>query len=308
MRMLGDFLVVLGQVATLFLMMAVGFVLVKIGKMSEETTSQMSFLLLYVVCPCIILESMQADLTQGLLSSLGKCLLAFCLLYGISILLTIPMFPSRDSQTRPVLHFGMIFANSGFMGIPLVEAVIGPDAVIFASVNLVVFMLFQWTYGVILMGGKASFRKIILSPSILAILAGAVLMFTGLRLPSPVNTAISFLADLNTPLAMVVIGALMARANIPDTFRHYRLFEASAVRLILIPAIALVVLIPFHLDPVIYTTVVLLSATPSAGATSILAVQFHRNATAASQLVTLSTLLSIVTLPVFALIARTVSA
>lgn len=302
--MLEDFLVVTGQVGTLFLLMGVGFLLTKLGKISAHTRGQMSFLLLYVIAPCLVVETLQVELTPSLLILLGEALLAFLASYLIFIPIAHFMFPSRDADTRPVLQFGIIFANTGFMGFPLVEAVAGPDALIFAAVSTIVFNLLQWSYGITLMGGKASARSLLVNPGTISIAIGLVLLFSGLRLPGAVNSAVSFLADMNTPLAMLVIGSQMAHANIRETFRKHRLFEASLLRLALLPALMAVVLLPFHLDPLLYTAVVILSAAPSAGVTSIFAEQFGRNTASAAQLVALSTLLSILTLPLFAVAAR----
>ena len=304
--MLGDLLVVVGQVGTLFLLMGVGFLLTRLGKISADTRGQMSFLLLYVIAPCLVIETLQVDLTPELLVLLGKALLAFLASHLIFILLSRPTFPSRDADTRPVLQFGIIFANTGFMGYPLVEAVAGPDALIFAAVSTVVFN--QWSYGIVLMGGKASARSMLVNPGTISIAVGAALLFSGLRLPGAVNHAVSFLADMNTPLAMVVIGSQMAHANLRETFRRHRLFEASCLRLVVLPAIVAVVLLPFGLDPLLYISVVILSAAPSAGVTSIFAERFGRNTVAGAQLVALSTLLSIITLPLFAVAARLLSA
>lgn len=306
--MLEDFLVVVGQVGTLFLLMGVGFLLTRLGKITAETRGQMSFLLLYAVAPCLVVETLQVELTHELLVLLGKAVLAFLVSYLIFIPVSRPMFPSRDADTRPVLQFGIIFANTGFMGFPLVEAVAGPDALIFAAVSTMVFNLLQWSYGVVLMGGKASPRSMLVNPGTISIAIGLALLFSGLRLPGAVNNAVSFLADMNTPLAMVVIGSQMAHANLRETFRRHRLFEASCLRLVVLPAIVAVVLLPFGLDPLLYISVVILSAAPSAGVTSIFAERFGRNTVAGAQLVALSTLLSIITLPLFAVAARLLSA
>ena len=306
--MLGDFLVGVGQVGTLFLLMGVGFLLTRLGKITAETRGQMSFLLLYIVAPCLVVETLQVELTHELLVLLGKAVLAFLVSYLIFIPVSRPMFPSRDADTRPVLQFGIIFANTGFMGFPLVEAVAGPDALIFAAVSTMVFNLLQWSYGVVLMGGKASPRSMLVNPGTISIAIGLALLFSGLRLPGAVNNAVSFLADMNTPLAMVVIGSQMAHANLRETFRRHRLFEASCLRLVVLPAIVAVVLLPFGLDPLLYISVVILSAAPSAGVTSIFAERFGRNTVAGAQLVALSTLLSIITLPLFAVAARLLSA
>ena len=302
--MLGDLLVVVGQVGTLFLLMGVGFLLTRLGKISADTRGQMSFLLLYVIAPCLVIETLQVDLTPELLVLLGKALLAFLASHLIFILLSRPTFPSRDADTRPVLQFGIIFANTGFMGYPLVEAVAGPDALIFAAVSTVVFNLVQWSYGIVLMGGKASARSMLVNPGTISIAVGAALLFSGLRLPVAVNHAVSFLADMNTPLAMVVIGAQLAAADLPAVFRQPRLYLAAGLRLAAIPLLTALLLLPLRLSGGFYCAMVLLSAVPTAGITSLFAQRFGRDTVLAGQLITLSTLLSIVTLPLFSVLAQ----
>ena len=103
---------------------------------------------------------------------------------------------------------------------------------------------------------------------------------------------------------MVVIGAQMAQTNLGAIFRSARLYLAGAVRLIVFPALVLLLLLPMKLDPMMYAAYVILAATPTAGATSIFAQRFQRDTAAAAQLVTLTTLLCILTLPCFAALAQ----
>ena len=304
--MQAHFLVVLGQVATLFLLMGVGFLLTKIGWLTKAGTAEMTTVLLYVVTPCIIVDSLQKDWDPALLHTLAIGTAAVLLVYLLNIPLSTRFFHRREPELRAPLQFGCIYGNVGFMGLPLAAAVLGEDALIFAVVTVVVFNLFTWTHGILIMGGRAAFsaRKLFLNPGVIATAIGLPLFLLRIRLPGPVGTAVSFLGDLNTPLAMIVIGAQMARADLLTTFRNKTLYAACGIKLIFIPLLSAAILLPFRLDPVFYTCSVILTAVPTAGVTSIFAEKFDRSPVTTAQLVTLSTLLSIATLPVLAVAAR----
>lgn len=303
------FLVVLGQVMTLFLLMGVGFGLTKLGWLTQAGTSEMTTVLLYVVTPCIIIDSLQTTWDPELLHTLTLGTAAVIGLYVLDIPLSLLFFRKRPPQLQAPLRFGSIYGNTGFMGLPLVAAVLGDDALIFAVATLIIFNVFTWTHGILLMGGRAAFsaKKLFLNPGVIAVAIGLPLFLTGLRLPGPVYTAVGFLGDLNTPLAMVLIGSQMARADLLATFRAGNLYAASFIKLILIPLLSALLLLPLGLDPVFYTATVILTAAPTAGTTSIFAERFDRSPVQTAQLVTLSTLLSIVTLPLMAVLAQGLS-
>ena len=305
--MLSNLLIVAGQVATLFLMMGVGFVLAKRGWFSEEAVSHATHLLIYVVGCCIIIGQLQVEATAQMVRAMGFSALAMAVTYIIGLPLVQLMFRREPSDTRVVRRFGMVFPNSSFMGLPLLVSVLGEEALIFGVIAMLIFALFQWTYGAMSMGGKLSLKRAFINPGMLSMAAGLILFATGLRLPGPVNSAMDFMADLNTPLAMIVIGAQMARADILNVFRKPRLYLTAAVKLAAVPAVTAVVLWFLPLEPMAYCACVVLSACPTAGTTAMFAQMFKRDVETAAQMVTLSTLLSILTLPVFAVIAKTLA-
>ncbi len=296
----------LGQVITLFLLVGVGFAMGRMKKFSAVTTSEMSVLLLYVVCSCISINTFQTDWDMALLYTLGVGTLALAACYVIYIILVQLFFREEERDLQAPLRFGAMYGNCGFMGLPLVKAVLGEEALIFAMISVAMFSLMSWTHGVVLMNGRGSFslKKAIINPGVLATAFGLALMLTGIRLPGPVNNAVAAIGELNTPLAMMVIGAQMARGNLLHTFQEPKLYLASGIKLILIPVITAAVLYPLHLDPEFYMTTVILAATPTGGTTSMFAERFGRNTERSAQLVTLSTLLSVFTLPVAAVLAE----
>lgn len=299
-----DFFVVAGSVVSLFLMMAVGFVLTRRGILEQSALSQLSQLLLKVVAPCIVISSLQTDFSPELLTRIGMTLLALVLLYAAYALLVRFLFSKQPEDSRCSLRFGVMFGNVGFMGLPLATAALGQEAVIYCAVNLALFNAANWTYGVHLMGQPVSPRRALLNPGVLGALAGCALFLLRIRLPGPVLSAVEYMGDLNTPLAMVVIGGQMAAADLPATFRNRKLYWAAALKLIVIPLLSLLLLLPFRSDGMLFLTLAILAGCPTAGATSMFAQLFQKDTATAAQLVTLSTLLSVVTLPLMALIAR----
>ncbi len=308
--MVERFFVVLGQVITLFLLMGVGFGLGRAGKISGHGTTEFSTLLLYVVTPCIIIDSFQTDYDPALLQTLGMGVACQCVCYGLYAVIVSFFFRRDPQELRAPMRFGAMYGNTGFMGLPLIQAIMGDEAVIFAVVALVVFNLWTWSHGLIMMSGRdqVSLRKMLINPGMLGLLGGLPLFLTRTTLPGPLYSAVGFVGSVNTPLAMIVIGAQMARADLGSTFRDRKLYGASAVKLLLIPIFTALVMLPFRGNHMLYVAAVILSGAPTAGVTSMFAEKFNKSPERTAQLVSFSTLLSIFTLPLIAVMAETIAA
>lgn len=308
--MLEYFLTVIAQVITLFLLMAVGYVLGRLGRLNSEGCAQLTFLLLYVVMPCVVLDIMQVHPDAQLLLEMGESLVLTVGLYLCFSAMALLLGRKADPAARASLRFGAVYGNVGFMGLPLAEAVLGSESQIYVVVTLVVFNVYSWIHGVLVMGGRRALspRRAILNPGTIALVLGLPFLLLGLRLPGSLSTAVGYIADLNTPLAMIVIGAQMSAMDLPATLRQARLYTVSLVRLVVMPVFAALVLLPFHLSPLLYCTMVILSGAPAAGTTSMFAQRFGQDTAVAAQMVSLSTLLSVVTLPLVAVLAQQLSA
>ncbi|MCI9263594.1 MAG: AEC family transporter [Oscillospiraceae bacterium] len=308
--MVERFFVVLGQVMTLFLLMGVGFGLGRVGKISGHGTTEFSALLLYVVTPCIIIDSFQTDYDPALLQTLGMGVACQCVCYGLYAVIVSFFFRRDPQELRAPMRFGAMYGNTGFMGLPLIQAIMGDEAVIFAVVALVVFNLWTWSHGLIMMSGRdqVSLRKMLINPGMLGLLGGLPLFLTRTTLPGPLYSAVGFVGSVNTPLAMIVIGAQMARADLGSTFRDKKLYGASAIKLLLIPIFTALVMLPFRGNHMLYVAAVILSGAPTAGVTSMFAEKFNKSPERTAQLVSFSTLLSIFTLPLIAVMAETIAA
>ena len=304
--MLESLFVVGGSVLTLFLLMSVGFLFGRMGLLSGDTLSQVSRILLYVVTPCIMLTSFEVERTAENQAQLLAALAAMAGLYVAYMLLSQVLFPRAGEAHQGIMRFAAVYGNAGFMGLPLIQSVMGDEAMMVAVVGLGIFNAVSWTQGRALIGGRKelSLKKLALNPGIIGVVGGLLLYFTGWRFPGPLDSAVAYLGSLNTPLAMVVIGGQMAQADLVKVFSTRKLYLVSAVKLLAVPMLTALALLPFRPDPVIYVAAVILAGCPTAGATSLFAQSMGKDAALAAQQVTLSTLLCVVTLPVMASLAQ----
>ena len=306
-NVISDLLTVCGQVITLFLMMGVGYVLAKKGWFTEETTSQCTHILLYVVTSCIIILQLQIEASVDVVRSMLLSAVGMAAPFVIMLPVVQLLFRKERPETRIVQRFGMVYANTSFMGLPLLAGILGENALLYGVISMMIFTLFQWTHGAVTMGGTCSLKRMLINPGMISMAIGLILFVFGLRIPAPIYKAMDFMTDMNSPLAMVVIGSQVARADLKSVVRNPKLYLAAAIKLIAVPAVVSVVILPLHLEPVSYCACVVMAACPTAGTTSMFAQMFHRDTKTAAQLVTLSTLLSVITLPVFAVLARSIA-
>ena len=304
--MLQQLQVVGGSVLTLFLLMSVGFFFGKRETLTNEVLSRLSAVLLSAVIPATMIASFQVERTAGTDRQLLISFAALTGTYALYMLGSGLLFRGQAEAHRGILRFASIYGNVGFMGLPLIQSTLGGPATMTAAVSLVLFNVVTFTHGIFLIGGKGSMsaKKIVLNPGTLGFLAAIALYLTGWRLPGPVNSAVSYLGSLNTPLPMLIIGGQMAHTDLRLVLREKRLYAASAIKLVGLPVLTALVLLPFRLDPVIYTTLVILSGCPTAGVTSVFSQNMGRDAGLAARQITLSTLLCIITLPLAAVLAQ----
>lgn len=302
-------LMVSSQVGTMFLMMAAGFVLAKRGLITQAALPQMTNLLLTAVLPCMLVDAMQIERTPALLGAMGYAALLAVGLYVLYCLLSVPLFRRQDPATGKALRFGTLYGNVGFMGLPLIQLVLGEQAMVYGVINLMVFNAFNWSQGVVLIGGRkqVSLKQAVLNPGILGTIMALILFLCGIILPPMAGNAVRFLGSMNTPLAMVIIGVQMAYADWRAVFRSPAILAACGLKLVAMPLLTALVLYPFHPEPGLYCTLVLLAGVPTASITAMFAQRYGRDVSTSAQLVTVSTLLSILTLPCCGVLAALLS-
>ncbi|MBQ6796610.1 MAG: AEC family transporter [Clostridia bacterium] len=303
----GSVLTVGSQVLALFVMMAFGFVMYKTKLVDKKGIDQMTDVLLWTVTPCLLIETFYGCRDTGAGASLmifAACAAASML---IPLLITLLMYRGQNENDRPVMRFGTVFSNCGFMGLPLAQAVFGAEGVMYASIFVAVFMLLQWTAGYALMSDKGtSIKKALLNPGVIGFAVSLPLLFLPFSLPEGVLYPIKTLASMNTPLAMVVIGAKLACADLKKAFSDGRVYLVSFLRLLVVPAavIAALVFIPVELSDTAKLVLVIEAAAPTAATTALISAMTNRNSELGSGTVAVTTLISSITLPMVSAIAK----
>lgn len=183
--MVTSILTVMEQVVELFLMIGVGVACSRVGMITRRGAAQLTSFLLYLVAPTLILVSLTGTDTdigpEDLAMAFGLALLA----HGLGILVSCLFFRKEPDARKRIFRFAAVYSNTGFMGIPLVQAVVGPEGVIYASIFVVVFNVVVWTHGYGLMSGgqRTGMKKLLLNPGLLALAVGLPMFFFGLAFP-----------------------------------------------------------------------------------------------------------------------------
>ncbi len=298
--MIEHFLTVGTQVMVLFILIGVGVICTKANLLRDTTVRGMADIVLLFATPCVIIRSFQRAVTPELMKNLGIAALAAVGVHLLGIALAHLLCHDKDTSRACVLRFGVVFSNAGYMAIPLQQAILGDDGVFYGAVFVAVFNIVLWTYGVGVMSGgvKAlSLRKVIINPGLIGVALGLLFLLCGITLPTVIASPINHLANLNTPLPMLIIGYYLAGANIKEALRDRSSYITIALRLAVIPLITLGALWLCGVRGTVLVSAVIGASAPVATATTMFAAKFDRSPTLSVNLVVLSTLLSVITMP-----------
>ena len=204
------------------------------------------------------------------------------------------------------MRFAVIFSNAGFMGIPLISAVLGQGAVFAVTAFVALLNVLQWTYGQAILTKNwksCSPRAIFTSPLVISFALGIVVFFLRIPAPALLKQCLGGISALNAPLAMIVLGAYLAEGRLLDVFTDWRLYAVSAVRLLLIPVLT-VFLFRFFPNGDMRTAVLIAAAAPIGANVAVYAGRIGDDYPYAARTVCLSTILSVVTMPLIVSLAE----
>jgi len=295
------------QTLILFILMGIGFLAGKTRILDEAGGRSVSRLLVNFILPALIIESMQRPFTIELrdlaFKMLGVSFLAYAIAFPLAWLL-VRAIGARGAE-RGAHGFGAIFSNCAFMGYPVVQAILGKDALFAASVANIPFQLLAFSVGPYILAktagsttrlGASSF----VTPSAIASVVGMALFLGNIQLPSPIGRALGLLGDTTTPLSMVLIGGIVSRMSFRTALGSLRLYATSLYRLALFPLGLFLVLYLLGLRGMLLSLPVILAAMPVAANSAILAQAYGGDSRTASSLVLVSTLLSLLSIPLLA--------
>ena len=296
-------LVLMSKLAAMMLMVIVGYGAVKLHVIESEDSKILSRLIVYILQPCLICRSFQIDLTperlNGFLCALGLGMGTY-ILWIVSLELL-----KKPLRLDAVDRCSMIYSNVGNLALPLINMILGSEYVFYASALQVPFNLFVWTHGNSIISGEKhlNFRKIILNPNMVSLMAGLLLTAFRIRLPDVLDTAMDGLGSMVGPCSMLVIGMVITRNDLKKVFTNTRAYAITLGRLIVMPASLLLLfrvtgIFNSHpaLVPVFQVCFIAL-CTPTASTVSQLAVLYNNKAYETSVYSVISMALCVVTMP-----------
>lgn len=294
------------QVIILFLLIGCGFVAVKTGVLKQEGKQTLSNLLLYLVVPAMIVHSYMMEFSEeilhNLLAAFGMSVLAILIGTAITLLLT----ARRKDRRAPISRFACVFSNAAYMGFPLISALFGAEGLLYASAYVTVFNILLWTMGYGMVSGSSNpkevARSLLHTPVLYAMVVGLAVYLLQIPVPNLIAQPIDLLSGMNTPLSMLITGMLIAAGDLKSIVCDRHIWKLAALRMVLIPAVCVAVFALLGFHGMSAQVVLLLECCPAAAITSVFAVQFGHEERFAAGSVVLTTLLSIVTLPLCALI------
>ncbi|WP_432626597.1 AEC family transporter [Brotaphodocola sp.] len=300
-------LITVEKILEMFVILLMGVVIRKCGMVDERSNKHLSGILLNLVSPCVILMSYQIDfdamLLERLLWTAGLSAISFVL----SIFLANFCVRKNGNPDFGVERMAVIYSNCGFMGLPLIEGLLGSEGVFFMTAYITVFNLFVWSHGVMMMSGRASSfaktMKSLIQPSMVAIFFSLILFVVGIRLPAVVANPLSMIGKMNTPLAMLIAGANLADSDLLASLKRPRIYWLSALKLLIVPAMTLVELMILHPDRTVALTVLIAAACPAGTMGTLFAIQYHKNGHYASELFAITTVLSLLTVSAMVILA-----
>ena len=297
--MFQNILMVGSYVFILFVLIGVGFFCNKFKLLKASGISDMTDFVLYIVTPCVLINSFERDFDKNLLMGLLITVLAAILSFAANILIAHLLVHDRDKIKEKTLIFGSVFSNCGYMSLPLQSAILGQEGVFYGATYIAIFQIMLWTYGVIEMGRdikKISLKKILINPGVIGTLVGMVIFLFSIKLPFVVSEPIGFLAALNTPVPMVIVGYHLANANLK--IKGLSTYVSMVLRLIISPLLMLFGLYLCRVTGVVLVACVIAAAAPCAAVTSMFSDKFGGDVKTSAALVSLTTLLSIITMPI----------
>lgn len=297
--------VVMTQMVIFFVLIFTGFLLTKLKIVDMTGSRQLSAIVSNVCNPALLLASAFSKDNQAtnddilLVAAIAFCIYVFWFFVGnvIGPILRVP------KEERDYYRLMIMFGNCGFIGIPLATALIGPSCVIYIAVFNLFFNAFIYSYGTFLLSRhceqeKSMNWKVLVNPGTVASVLTVIIFWFKIPVPTVAAQSIQHMGNATTFLALFIVGISLAQVSLKDVFKEVRLYPFIAIRFVLLPILVASVVKYFVSDANIFSTIVIMCAVPVANLPLMLARERGLQAEILSKSIILSTLLSIVTIPI----------
>ena len=288
----------------MFLLVAIGFFIRKKGIVNTEGRMNLIDLCLYITLPFNVLHSFLRKWDWNLFIACGVILLLSIGFNAISVFFSTILYKKQEINRQKSLKYGTIISNSGFLGNPMVEGIYGSEGLLYAALFMLPVRIVMWTIGiaVFLKGRKEKLWKNVLThPCIVAIYAGVIIMVCGIQFPTFVEKTIVGISGSNTPLSMMLVGMMLAEVK-PKGLIDKTMVFYTAIRLLIIPAVVFAITAFLPIDGMLRGITVIMAGMPAPITTALLSAKYGGDEKYATGMVFLSTILSLITLPLWCLV------
>lgn len=290
----------------LFLIMLVGFIAYKKDYINDNASKKLSSIVVNIANPALILSSiLSMDHTVTGKDLMTTVVIAAALFAGLLLIsLFVPALFRVDRQSYGAYRVMTVFSNIGFMGFPIISSVFGSSALLYATLFLIPYNVLIYTYGIHTMKANKEGEKEklnlgqIFNIGVIACVLAIILFACQVKLPDFLASGITMLSNLTAPLSMMVIGASMAVIDFKNLLSDYKLLLFSLFKLLLLPILGTLLVKQFVSNEVICGVTMVMLATPVGSMTAMLAQEYDGDYELASKGVMLTTLLSVVTIPI----------
>lgn len=294
------------EIFVMVLIAFAGFIIYKKGVINEKGSKVLTSLLLTVVNPMMIIDAYQVDIDSRLMNNflISAGLAVVSHLIGILISFAAVRKGKPDYEVE---RLSVVYSNCGFIGIPLINGVFGPEGVLYLTAYLTVFNICLWTHGVLQIVAGSDIRsmlKNLISPAIVCCIIGIIMFIFKIKFPEPVAKAVEDIGSMNSPLAMIIAGSTIAAADLKSALSHLRAYYIVILRHIVVPVVCVLIFIPLGFEEIVSVTAVIEAACPIAASGTMFAINYNKNALYASEMFAISTILSVITLPLIILFAE----
>ncbi len=298
---------VFSQVMILMIMIAVGFAAAKAKIMTAEGARCCTDIALIIATPCVIIKSLIREYSNEIMKSLAFAIFITLLVQVLMIFLSRLILHSKDKARERVLRFGTIFANCGFMSLPLQQVILGADGTLYGSAYVIMFNLVIWSYGVFLISGDKKYikpKKLFVNPGIIGLAIGLVIFIFSIPIPKIIYSAIDYMSALYTPLPMLIIGYHLAQNNPLTAFKDPKCLLAVLLRMIVYPLAVLGFLYLIGVRGTLLVSVIISVSAPVAAITAMFSSKYGADTPLSVDMVSLSTVAAAVTMPLVITLAQ----
>lgn len=299
-----EFSAITESVLSLFIIMLVGVYGSKKGIITNDLNKGLTDILIKIALPFMIVSSFMFTYDDTIKTNVLKTFYYSLGAYAImGIVSFIMLFPVKNNK-KTVLHFANIFVNTGYVGFPVLNSIFGAEGIIYGSIFNLFFVIFVWTYGIMLYKGnlekgylKNEMLSLLFNPSIIAVIIGIIIMVFDIKIKGALLQSIKSIGTITGPLSMLIIGVILSKVKIKQHLTDWTVYYGIIIKLLFIPVVIyLMSLLTGDSSKAAYS-VIIMTAMPASAMTSIFAETYDKEKEFAAIIVSATTLISLITVP-----------